>query len=148
MVKAVKDIPCVKKTKTQKEMLQEDFQTAISAGLKKFEFIGDGYNYKYLAQYAKDEARRIVYRDMEKRCKEAKAKGIELPRYANLWKADYTRYLNVSKSIDNDGTIHVYCQIQHDGLDAIWKEYVLPMLNKQLIREKAIKEKRKFARKE
>lgn len=49
---------------TQRDLLRADFAEAIASNVNTFELVGEGYNYKYLAQYAHDEARH-VWRNVE-----------------------------------------------------------------------------------
>lgn len=59
MIKEVKEIPTNKKRDSKRDLIRADINEAIEKGINKFEFIGD-YNYKYLRNYAKEEADRIV----------------------------------------------------------------------------------------
>lgn len=61
MIKAVDEIPQSPKQtrKGYREQIRADIQEALDKRIEKFEFVGD-YNFKYLAQYAREEADRIV----------------------------------------------------------------------------------------
>lgn len=59
MIKKVDTIPGQGGEHTsQKLMINKDIRSAIEKRIERFEFVGD-YNFKYLAQYARDEAERV-----------------------------------------------------------------------------------------
>lgn len=64
MIKPVDEIPMniAKKRESYRDKIRSDIQEAMDKGIKKFEFIGD-YNFKYLAQYAREEADRIIRKE-------------------------------------------------------------------------------------
>lgn len=57
-IKVIDEIPKQKFNKTKREEIRADIQGAIDKGITLFEFEGD-YNWKYLGQYAKEEADRV-----------------------------------------------------------------------------------------
>ena len=59
-IKPIEEIPLSlsEQRKSYREQIREDIASAISQKIDKFEFDGD-YNWKYLAQYAREEANRI-----------------------------------------------------------------------------------------
>ena len=61
MIKAVDEIPMskAKERKSYREQIKTDLMEAITSGIKRFEFVGD-YNYKYLAQYVREEADKLM----------------------------------------------------------------------------------------
>lgn len=61
MIKAVDEIPMskAKERKSYRDKIRKDLQEAIDKGIMRFEFVGD-YNYKYLAQYAREEGDKII----------------------------------------------------------------------------------------
>ena len=68
MIKKVDTIPGQGGEHTsQKLMINKDIRDAIEKHIERFEFVGD-YNFKYLAQYARDEAE-SVFRSMFSKCR-------------------------------------------------------------------------------
>lgn len=61
MIKAVNEMPMskAKERKSYRDQIRNDLQEAIDNGIKLFEFVGD-YNYKYLAQYVREEADKLM----------------------------------------------------------------------------------------
>lgn len=61
MIKPVDEIPMniAKKRESYRDQIRSDIHEAMDNGIKKFEFVGD-YKFKYLAQYAREEADRII----------------------------------------------------------------------------------------
>lgn len=61
MIKPVDEIPkgLSKKHSSYREMIRADIQEALDRGIARFEFVGD-YKYKYLAQYAREEADKLM----------------------------------------------------------------------------------------
>ena len=60
MIKPVVEIPesRMSAAKSYRQRITDDIQEAIDKGIPLFEFVGD-YNYKYLAQYAREQANRL-----------------------------------------------------------------------------------------
>ena len=68
MIKKVDTIPGQGGEHTsQKLLINKDIRDAIAGRIERFEFVGD-YNFKYLAQYARDEAE-SVFRNMFSKCR-------------------------------------------------------------------------------
>lgn len=61
MIKPVDEIPMskAKERKSYREQIKTDLMEAITSGIKRFEFVGD-YNYKYLAQYVREESDKLM----------------------------------------------------------------------------------------
>lgn len=61
MIKPVDEIPMnvPEQRRSYRQEIKNDIRAAMDGGILKFEFVGD-YNYKYLAQYAREEAESIV----------------------------------------------------------------------------------------
>lgn len=61
MIKPVDEIPMniAKRRESYRDQIRNDIHEAMNKGIKKFEFVGD-YKFKYLAQYAREEADRII----------------------------------------------------------------------------------------
>ena len=57
-IKVINEIPGSDAKKSSRKQIEEDIKEAIEKGIPLFEFTGD-YNYKYLAQYAAEVAKKI-----------------------------------------------------------------------------------------
>lgn len=64
MIKPVDEIPqsLASKRKSYREQIRNDIKEAMDKDIRKFEFVGD-YKYKYLANYAREEADRIIHNE-------------------------------------------------------------------------------------
>ena len=119
-IKPIEALPPERESVTRRKMLQEDIMSAISQRITAFEFEGD-YNYKYLAQYAREQAdfifRREVYSPAAKKVKDKLKKE---------WKGAYVfppsdfgykgRFIKITKRKGEDRN-HVYAQIDFDFAD-------------------------------
>lgn len=118
MIKPIDEIPknTVEKRKSYRQMIRNDIMEAIEKGIQKFEFVGD-YNYKYLEQYAKEEANRVV-RDLTLQWSE------DHPEYkekCSYWFADYWR-INKDDGVIKISSVkgetpdkrRVFCEIRRD----------------------------------
>lgn len=121
------------KRQSYREMIRADIQTAIDQGITKFEFEGD-YNWKYLAQYAREEADNIWRKRWLKIIQEANAKHdlhcSTLPPYTEKGK-----YIKIT-SVKMGDRIHVYGQIYPLALERICGEVIEGALKEK---EKAVK---------
>lgn len=117
MIEPVEEIPLTLKEKREssRAMIRADIQNAIDSGIRKFEFVGDGYNYKYLANYAREEAQiitrkklRDLWRDEVERVRDAG--GYVFPDSFRL-----RTYIVIHSHKGADRT-HVYCEINPDDL--------------------------------
>lgn len=118
MIKKVDTIPGQGGEHTsQKLMINKDIRSAIEKRIERFEFVGD-YNFKYLAQYARDEAE-SVFRSMFSKCRtEAQQKLRE--EFKVAWASvptihDYRNRLY--RVCQRSGK--VYMEIYYDFMDAI-----------------------------
>lgn len=147
MIKPVEEIPIsvAKKRKSYRQMIRNDINEAIEKKIPRFEFEGD-YNYKYLSQYAKDEAYNVTSMIIRDRIEEMKAQRL-VPDNTSLctlskWNMvrPFIRISNVKMKDRN----HVYCEIFFDDLDNIILE------TQKLVEERirASKEWREQIRKE
>ena len=112
-IKPVNDIPITlqEKKASYREMVRQDISYALKNHISTFEFEGD-YNYKYLANYAREEAdiifSRSLYRDAAKRVNEELAKKLNL-KHIDLSKVGEFVTTNLKKGgkyiSDNKGTI-------------------------------------------
>lgn len=107
-IKPIEDIP--KNTQQQREsyraQIRADIQEAIDKGINKFEFVGD-YNYKYLAQYAREEARNILAGTIRRRdCK------------VRWWDRAFDNYPYIRiSSVKGEEHRRVFCEIIPENLD-------------------------------
>ena len=62
-IKPIEGLPPVPESSSRRKMITEDIMTAIAQRIKTFEFEGD-YNYKYLAQYAREQAESIFRKEI------------------------------------------------------------------------------------
>lgn len=111
MIKPINEIPMneADKRRSYREMIRSDIQEAIDRGIERFEFDGD-YNYKFLAQYAREEADMIwrsTWRDIMKKAKEEH--GFEGYLYGPNYKLK-GNYIKIRSRKMPDRT-HVYCEI-------------------------------------
>lgn len=124
-IKPVNDIPMTlqEKRASYREMVRQDISYALKNHISTFEFDGD-YNYKYLANYAREEAdiifRRSLYRDAEKRVKEELAKKLNLKYiFTDHWRYK-GKYIKIRTKKGED-RIHVYGQIDFDFADKFYE---------------------------
>ena len=72
-----------------------------------FEFVGDEYNYKYLYQYAKEEARKYMYSRLRSMYQKAMREFGVSTYYPRLNDCDAIKIY----SFKREDRIHVYCEI-------------------------------------
>ena len=123
-IKPIDEIPLntLDKRKSQRENIRMDILEAIEKGVSKFEFDGD-YNWKYLAQYAREEADMIwrkKYRDLILEAKRDYNIRLisSLPSY--YLKGQYIRI----RSAKMPDRIHVYCEIDFEAPERITKPII------------------------
>lgn len=80
MIKELKEVPKAIKKISQRERIKQDITEAWDKGYKYFEFEPEGYNMKYLANYASDVAIDFISQMMADNIK-AWAKEIGEPHY-------------------------------------------------------------------
>lgn len=107
-IKPIDDIPenIAQQRKNYRAKIRADIQEAIDKGISKFEFVGD-YNYKYLAQYAREEARNILCNAVRRRnCK------------ARWWDRAFDNYPYIRiSSVKGEEHRLVFCEIIPENLD-------------------------------
>lgn len=136
-IKPLDEIPMNKadKRRSYRQMIRDDIQSAINQGIGRFEFEGD-YNWKYLAQYAREEAdgiwRSTWYDLMRKAKKEHDLPYVGRPGYE--YKSEYIKISSV-KMADR---IHVYCQIDFGAPDRICGKLIGYMIAEKEAKEKAV----------
>ena len=121
MIKKIEEVP---KTvsgarATRRAMLRSDIREAIANRIAKFEFEGD-YNYKYLANYAKEEANRVFQEDFfyvhSKGIRaDVQAQYPDAYLYVSPW--DYTKKWFKVHSKKGEDRVHVYAEIDFNYLD-------------------------------
>lgn len=148
MIKPVDEIPLTVRGErmSQRQMLQNDIQEAIDKGISKFEFEGDYYNYKYLANYAREEADRIlgkILRDrwgQEPRQPHEGAEGYR--SYPNHWDQHIrdNKYI-IIHNIRRDDRNHVFCEIVPSALDEMIEAHKKYLVELDKRKEKRIRER-------
>lgn len=122
-IKEVKELPLTQRERydSYRSMIRADLEEAIRNRISTFEFEGD-YNYKYLAQYAREEAGRLftfrVYRDASKRVKQELASKFPENKYI-FPESEFkykNRYIKIRTKKGED-RIHVYGQIDFEFAD-------------------------------
>lgn len=119
-IKPIEALPPERESVTRRKMLQEDIMSAISQRITAFEFEGD-YNYKYLAQYAREQAdfifRREVYSPAAKKVKDKLKKELQKDYiFLNDYWAYRGQFISIAKRKGEDRN-HVYAQIDYDFAD-------------------------------
>lgn len=112
MIKPVDEIPqsMAQKRESYRDRIRADIHEAMDKGIKKFEFIGD-YNFKYLAQYAREEADRIILKEYIRVAREHKDELENMHRdYYSI--REKLRFITVTsvKGEDKDKP-RVFCEI-------------------------------------
>ena len=139
MIQPIEEIPNtpVGKRVSYRDMIRRDLKEAIESGIRKFEFVGDGYNYKYLANYAREEARMITHRTLRSMWAEERERARAAGDYIYPDEFRCRSYIVIHSRRESD-RIHVYCEINPEYL----KEYAEAELKRAL----ADLEKRKSKR--
>lgn len=124
MIKPVDEIPQTLQEKRQsyRAMIRADIQAAIDSGVKKFEFVGDEYNYKYLHQYAREEADNMTDKALRPLLQAAaQEQGWNYLRPYRIRRSG--RYIKITQHKAAD-RMHVFCEIRPDALPEIVAEAV------------------------
>lgn len=124
MIKPVDEIPksIAEQRESYRKMIRDDINQAIEQGITKFEFEG-AYNYKYLAQYAREEANHVLGGVLRKKGKIYDSEGDRIyPRY---YDAAFRRhpYIKIS-SVKGEERKRVFCEIIPENLDIAIEEVV------------------------
>ena len=119
-IKPIEALPPERESVTRRKMLRDDIMSAISQRITAFEFEGD-YNYKYLAQYAREQADFIfgkeVYRPAVKKVREKLKEERLAPYIFPPSGLEYKgRFIKIAKRKGEDRN-HVYAQIDYDFAD-------------------------------
>lgn len=114
MIKPIEEIPqtMAQKREQYRKMIRADIQEAIDKGIRKFEFVGDAYNYRYLANYAREEAQHITRKTVRPYLVEAK-KQYNLDYVPDMFNCK--DYIKITSRKGED-RMHVYCEINPDAI--------------------------------
>lgn len=116
MIKPIDEIPknTSQKRESYREMIRNDIREAMDKGIDKFEFIGE-YKYKYLAVYAREEAKHILYNIARERF--AQMRGDE-EIYLSSIDIKSDEYIQISSlKGETPDRPRVFCRIDLSGLD-------------------------------
>ena len=124
-IKSIDSIPESRKERRgrQRECIRADINEAIEKRVSCFEFEGDEYNYKCLANYVREVAKhmfRTVYFDYVSKVREALRK--EYPNEFIFMKSyyDYVDMWCAVKARRGDDRTHVYMTIDHSFMDSLY----------------------------
>lgn len=138
MIKQLDNIPTslIEKKKSYRGMIRSDLQNAVDNRIDKFEIEGD-YNYKYLAQYVRDEASRLfrnIYYSLD--CDIRKKLSLEFGRRVFTKSAyEYERDFVKIHNIKGPDRYHVYVEMNFDFLDNLAEKIELDTRYKYQIEE-------------
>lgn len=141
-IKPIEIIPqsVTDKRKSYREQIRNDIQEAIDRRIPRFEFDGD-YNWKYLAQYAREVADviwRKTYRELILKKRPDNLRSIYFstcPPY-NL----KNRYIKIHSYKQSDRN-HVYCMIDFDAPENLTEGEIRSMLRMQEKRDIEVAQK-------
>ena len=140
-IKPVEEIPMnkVQKQHSYRQHIRDDINEAIQKHISRFEFEGD-YNWKYLAQYAREEADQIWRNTWWEIMRSARMEHhieivMRLPSYAE--KGKYISILNVKMPDRN----HVYCQIDFEAPEKICRPLIEEAIAEQAARTHKVETK-------
>lgn len=127
MIKPIDEIPknTAQKRESYRDRIRSDIREAMDKGIRKFEFVGD-FNFKYLAQYAREEADRMfrkAFRDLVlPYYPEWKERYQQKYIFLNEW--EFRRYNNVKITAikDNAQGHRVFCEISPLDKNAILED--------------------------
>jgi len=118
-IKLVDEIPLTvaEQREAYRERIRQDICYAITNRISMFEFDGD-YNYKYLANYAREEASHIfsrrIYRDASIQVRKTLAEKLQREHVFPESESKYkNRYIRIREKKGED-RVHVYGQIDFD----------------------------------
>lgn len=139
-IKPINEIPLntAQQRQSYRDRIREDIRTAIDQKIEKFEFDGD-YNWKYLAQYAREEADMIwrkTYHDLIMKKKEEN--GLNDGHYYSGGLPSFKlkgQYIKIS-SVKMADRNHVYCQINFGVPEELTDQAIKEMLEDKAAEEK------------
>ena len=130
MIKALDEVPQTLQEKRQsyRDMIRADIAEAVENHIDKFEFDGD-YNYKYLAGYAREEARmyyaRYIFRPVASEVRKALEKIFPEEHYyciPDYWEWERKHPFFKVKSLKGEDRTHVYCEIDYSVTENFYEE--------------------------
>ena len=146
MIKPIEKLPetLSQKRKSYSAGMRADIQQAIDSRITKFEFVGD-YNYKYLAQCAREQARKVFlpyFNQARSDVAEAIKQKLGLDTCFISYQHELElcgKFIRIS-SVKGPDRRHVYAEINFDVLDNL-EEMLLERVMKeyQKKQEKSIK---------
>ena len=143
MIKPIDEIPenQIQASKTNRQKIRDDIQEAIDKHIQAFEFVGD-YNFKYLANYAREEAgrmnRAMFGQYIRSHREEYKDKYVS---FYDVVEKDYPIKITTIKGETKD-TRRVFCSLQMDGLEERYSELLDAYFSKRE-EQKAERERRR-----
>ena len=146
MIKPIDKIPenPMQAFKTYRQKIRDDIQEAIDKHIPAFEFVGD-YNFKYLAQYAREEAvlmNRAMFRKyLQDHREEYKDEYVD---YYSVAGNDYPIKISSIKGETKD-TRRVFCSLQMDRLEDRYAELLEAYFNKREELKSAQERHREYA---
>ena len=128
MIKPIDEIPqsMAEKRKSYREMIRQDITEAWGKGIRRFEFDGD-YNYKYLAQYAREEIEDILRKKVRALYQERKKAGFDDPgiSYWLLSRVDNLPIYKVtSHKTEDKNRPRVFCELWPENLEPAYMKLV------------------------
>lgn len=151
-IKAVSEIPqTLQEQRTSyREMIRRDIQEAVDNHIERFEFEGD-YNWKYLQNYAREEAdmiwRKNIYYPIAKKVREEILKDRPGERYISMlssgtYKGKWIK-IRAKKGKDR---IHVYGEINFEFSENFYDRLMADTIayQKEITARKAKMEKEKY----
>ena len=144
MIKPVDEIPGTNGRTTKRAEIKADILEAIEKGISKFEFEGD-YNWTYLGQYAREEAKNIIrdmYFDLMRKLKaenmtdqERHGKGFYV-WWTDYWKLNrHGEYIKVTTT-KGESRRRVFCEIHLEDLEPAIRTDFFEKLNEARTRYK------------
>ncbi len=113
MIKPVEEIPKDGKT-SQSKRIEADIQEAIDKGIRLFEFVGEDYNWKYLASYAGEVGRNILRKQIA-RMQSGRLKDTGVHYYDRPFR-DHP-YIRITSIKDEKQGRRVFCEISSENLE-------------------------------
>lgn len=150
MIKEIEEIPKTVQEKriSRREMIKQDIEEAINNSILKFELDGD-YNYKYLAQYVREEADHVLDKKIRERWDMEERQPYEGDDGYRSYPKYYDRHIRNIKyiivhNVKQPDRNHVYCEIIPSALDEMMeahKKYLMECMKKREERDARRKEK-------
>ena len=103
------------KTLSYRDLIRNDINDAMNQGISKFEFTGDCYNYKYLAQTVREEVGKMFREEFNRRITPVRARLTT--EFDQSFPCSYYHYVNKYiriHAVTQIDKIHVYAEIDYD----------------------------------